>query len=141
MLGNGAGRRRPVPAAERGRGLAGAMKSRDSDPDSAWDRVRKLKRGTGDLPRWLYGAVGSWMARAAAEAVLGTGNTPACMAGAPRIRHKRGHLAQKGTAGLGVLTEARNRARRPCRGGDVKVRQRGRRCARGQGAVGLLRVR
>ena len=25
----------------------------------------------------LYGAVGSWMARAAAEAVLGTGNTPA----------------------------------------------------------------
>ena len=40
-------------------------------------------------------------AAAAAEAVLGAGNTPACVAGAPRIRHKRGHLAQKGTAGLG----------------------------------------
>ena len=26
----------------------------------------------------LYGAVGSWMARAAAEAVLDAGNTPAC---------------------------------------------------------------
>ena len=29
------------------------MKLSDSDPDSAWDRVRKLKRGTGDLPRWF----------------------------------------------------------------------------------------
>ena len=70
MLGSGAGRRRLVSAAEHGRGLAGTMKSSDSDPDSAWDRVRKLKRGTGDLPRWLYGAVGSWMARAAAKAGL-----------------------------------------------------------------------
>ena len=26
----------------------------------------------------LYGAVGSWMARAVAEAVLDAGNTPAC---------------------------------------------------------------
>ena len=53
MLGSGAGRRRPVEAAERGRGLAGAMKSSDSDPDLAWDRVRQLRRGTGDLPRWF----------------------------------------------------------------------------------------
>jgi len=29
------------------------MKSSDSDPDSAWDRVRQLRRGTGDLPRWF----------------------------------------------------------------------------------------
>ena len=53
MLGSGAGRRRPVPTAERGSGLAGAMKLCDSDPDSAWDRVRQLERGTGDLPGWF----------------------------------------------------------------------------------------
>ena len=55
----------------------------------------------------LYRAEGSGMARAAAEAVLGARNTPAFVAGAPRIRHKRDYLAQKGTARLGVLTEAR----------------------------------
>ena len=38
---------------EHGSGLAGAMKSSDSDPDSAWDRVRQLERGMGDLPRWF----------------------------------------------------------------------------------------
>ena len=53
VLGSGAGRRRPVPAAEHGSGLVGVMKSSDSDPDSAWDRVRQLRRGTGDLPRWF----------------------------------------------------------------------------------------
>ena len=29
------------------------MKPSDSDPDLAWDRVRQIKRGTGDLPRWF----------------------------------------------------------------------------------------
>ena len=29
------------------------MKLSDSDPDSAWDRVRQLERGMGDLPRWF----------------------------------------------------------------------------------------
>ena len=42
-----------MPAAERDGGLAGATKSGDSDPDSAWDLVGQLERGTGDLPRWF----------------------------------------------------------------------------------------
>ena len=53
MWGGGAGRRRPVLAAEYGGGLAGATKSSGSDPDSAWERVRQLECGMGDLPRWF----------------------------------------------------------------------------------------
>ena len=45
---------------------------------------------------------------------------------------------RKRMAGLGGLTEARNRARRPCRGGGVEGERRGRCGARGRVDAGVL---
>jgi len=80
----------------------------------------------------LYGAVGSWMARAAAEAVLGTGNTPAYAVLRDPGLYGSTKLVQKGREAGAVLTglgiEGRAGAEAPTAktGGGVRRGGRGR---------------
>ena len=62
--------------------------------------VRDVRNPTGHQT----GLGGYVAALAAAAAGLRGGTSPASGAGAPRVRHKRKHLAQKNDGGLGMLT-------------------------------------
>ena len=163
------------------------MKSSDSDPNLAWDRVRQIKRGMGDLPRWFArgrreldgtrsggggsgrrehagvqacgcagaGTMRKWAHGACArhrQACVGVVWPGAVLWQAHRGELRRGstgggvpapgmayvprHLAQKVKGVAGLLTEARVRAVRSCRGVGDEVLRRRTGGARGGGAAG-----